>query len=165
MVHDRFEYVMPARADVVFDAFHYHRWPHRWDSLVNATHVLGGAPCPFVGALTENSGGGLLRPLAMRTRFVSYQPAKVAAANMEGRAFPFSRWAASMRHRPLDDGRSVMIYTYSFECSPRLLRWLLEPVTKCLFDWQTHKRFGRMRAFLHAHAQEVHAWQQAERPQ
>jgi hypothetical protein len=165
MVHERLEYVMPARAEVVFDAFHYHRWRHRWDSLVNATHVLGGAPCPFVGALTENSGGGLLRPLAMRTRFVSYQPARVAAASMEGRSFPFSRWAASMRHQAFDEGCSLMIYTYSFECGPRVLRWLLEPVTKYLFDWQTNKRFERMRVFLQAHAHEVLAWQQAERPQ
>lgn len=165
MVHERFEYEMPAPAAVVFDAFHYHFWRHRWDSLVNATHVLGGAPCPFVGAVTENSGGGLLRPLAMRTQFITYQPARVAAANMVGRVFPFSRWAASMRHRELGDGRSVMVYTYSFECGPRPLRWLVEPITKRLFDWQTNKRFGRMRAFLQAHADEVLAWQRTERPQ
>lgn len=163
MVHDRFEYEMPAAAEVVFDAFHYQYWRHRWDSLVHATHVLGGAPCPYVGAVTENSGGGLLKPLAMRTRFVSYEPARVAAATMEGRSFPFARWAASMRHRPLDPGRSVMVYTYSFECGPRALRWLLEPVVKRVFDWQTHRRFARMRSFLQAHGDEVRAWQQ-ERP-
>jgi hypothetical protein len=165
MVHERFEYDMPAPAEVVFDAFHYHFWRHQWDSLVHATHVLGGAPCPYVGAVTENGGGGLLRPLAMRTRFVSYQPAQVAAASMEGRSFPFTRWAASMRHRPLEEGRSLMIYTYSFECGPPFLRWLLEPATKRLFDWQTHRRFARMREFLQAHAGDVVAWQRAERPQ
>lgn len=163
MVHERFEYEMPAPAQVVFDAFHYHHWRHRWDSLVHATHVLGGAPCPFVGAVTENSGGGLLRPLAMRTRFVSYQPGRLAAAAMEGRAFPFARWAASMRHRPLDAGRSVMIYTYSFECGPAGWRWLLEPLVKRVFDWQTQRRFARMRTFLQSHADEIRAWQQ-ERP-
>lgn len=162
MVHDRFEYEMPAPAAVVFDAFHYHQWRHQWDSLVNATHVLGGAPCPYVGARTENSGGGLLRPLAMRTRFVSYQPGKVAAATMEGRSFPFSRWAASMRHQPLPGARSLMVYTYSFECAPRGLRWLLEPITKRLFDWQTHKRFRRMRRFLETRAADIEAWQRLE---
>ena len=163
MVHDRFEYEMPAPAEVVFDAFHYQSWRHRWDSLVHATHVLGGAPCPFVGAVTQNSGGGLLRPLAMQTRFVSYEPARLAAATMVGSAFPFVRWAASMRHRPLAGDRSVMVYTYSFECGPRILRWALEPVVKRVFDWQTHRRFARMRSFLQAHAHEVRAWQ-AERP-
>jgi hypothetical protein len=38
MVHERFAYEMPADAEVVFDAFHYSHWRHRWDSLVNATH-------------------------------------------------------------------------------------------------------------------------------
>ena len=164
MPHDRFEYEMPAPAEVVFDVFHYHRWRRRWDSLVDATHVLGGAPCPYVGATTENSGGGIVRGLAMRTRFVSYQPARVAAAAMEGRSFPFARWAASMRHRGLEDGRSLMVYTYSFECAPRLLCWVLDPVVKRIFDWQTHRRFGRMRAWLQEHAQEVLAWQREGRP-
>ena len=162
MVHERFEFEMPAPPEVVFDAFHYQHWRHRWDSLVAATHVLGGAPCPFVGALTHNGGGGWLKPLSMRTRFISYQRAKVAAATMEGRSFPFTRWAASMRHQPLAAGRSVMVYTYSFECGPRALRWLLEPTTKRLFDWQTRKRFERMRRFLQAHADDVRAWQQGE---
>lgn len=35
MVHDRLEHVMPAAAEVVFDAFHYHLWRHSRDSLVN----------------------------------------------------------------------------------------------------------------------------------
>lgn len=84
MVHERFEFPMPASAEVVFDAFHDHRWRQRWDSLVHATHVLGGSPTPFVGAETSNAGGGLLRPLSMRTRFISCQPGKVAAATMLG---------------------------------------------------------------------------------
>lgn len=162
MVHERFEYEMPAPAEAVFDCFHYHEWRSRWDSLVHATHVIGGARCPYVGAVTENSGGGLLKPLAMRTRFISFQRAKVAAAAMEGRSFPFTRWAASMRHQPLAGGRSLMVYTYSFECGPRALRWVLEPVTKRIFDWQTNKRFARMRDFLQGHAAEVRAWQRQE---
>jgi hypothetical protein len=159
LVHERFEFEMPARADVVFDAFHYHHWRSRWDSLVHATHVLGGAPCPYVGAVTDNAGGGLLRPLAMQTEFISYDRPRVAAARMRGRAFPFARWAASMRHQPIDAHRSLMVYTYSFETAPRLLRWLLDPATKRIFDWQTRKRFDRMRDFLAGHAGEVEAWQ------
>lgn len=162
MVHERFEFEMPASAEVVFDAFHYHQWRHRWDSLVNATHVIGGAACPYVGAVTENSGGGLLRGLAMQTQFISFDRPRVAAATMRGRAFPFTRWAASMRHQPQSHSRSLMIYTYSFEAGPPGLRWLVEPVTKRVFDWQTRKRFARMQAFLATHADEVLAWQHAQ---
>lgn len=158
MAHERFEFVMPARAEVVFDAFHHHAWRCRWDSLVGAARVVGGAPCPYVGAVTENAGGGWLGLLSMRTEFVTFERPKVAAAAMQGRAFPFARWAASMRHRPLDAGHSVMLYTYSFETRPRALRWLMEPVTKWVFDRQTRKRFDRMRAFLEGHAAEIEAW-------
>jgi hypothetical protein len=159
MVHERFEFLMPASSEVVFDAFHYHRWRQRWDSLVEATHVLGGAECPYVGAVTHNTGGGLLRGLAMETQFISFERAKVAAATMTGESFPFRRWAASMRHRDLDAGGSVMVYTYSFEVKPRLLAWLVRPITKRIFDWQTKRRFARMQAFLASNAAEVEAWQ------
>ncbi len=110
---------MPAPAEVVFDAFHYHRWRAHWDSLVSRTQVQGGAPCPCVGAVSENTGGGWLRSLSMTTRFVSYDPPVLAAASMVGQSFPFSRWAASMRHQPLPDGRSVLVYTYTFSVAPR----------------------------------------------
>ena len=159
MVHERFEFDMPAPPEVVFDAFHYHLWRARWDSLVNATHVSGGAPCPYVGAVTENGGGGILRGLAMQTQFISFDRPRLAAAAMRGRALPFTRWAASLQHRPQAPGRSLRIYTYNFEAGPRGLRWLVEPVTKRVFDWQTRKRFARMQAFLASHAHEVAAWQ------
>lgn len=164
MAHDRFAYEMPAPPEVVFDSFHYHHWRCRWDSLVRETRVVGGAPCPCVGALTENAGRGWLKLLGMRTRFVAFESGKLAAAAMEGRSFPFARWAASMRHQALPGERSLMVYTYSFQAMPSALRWLLEPVAKRLFDHQTHKRFERLRRFLEAHAGEVRAWQEKGRP-
>lgn len=153
---------MPARADIVFDAFHYHRWRLRWDSLVRDTHVLGGAPCPFVGAVTENAGAGMLRGLAMRTEFVSYDRPRVAAAKMLGRSFPFTRWAASMKHEAIDGEHSLMIYTYTFDVGPTWLRWVVEPVATWIFDWQTCRRFRRLQAFLRTHAAEVAHWQTAQ---
>lgn len=159
MAHRRFEFGMPASADVVFDAFHFHHWRLRWDSLVRGTRVQGGAPCPFVGAITESEGRGLLRLLSMRTRFVSFDRPHVAAATMVGRSFPFSRWAASMQHR--DDGpdRSWLIYTYTFEVGPSWLRWLLEPIVVRMFDWQTLRRFARLHAYIQRHREEIERWQ------
>jgi hypothetical protein len=159
VAHQRLEFPMPASEAIVFDAFHHHQWRMRWDSLVSATHVLGGAPCPFVGAITENAGAGALRGLSMRTQFVSYEPPRVAAATMLGRSFPFIRWAASMRHRSTAPNRSLLIYTYSFEVGPTALRWVLEPIVKQIFDWQTRRRFARLRDFLTSHADDVALWQ------
>jgi hypothetical protein len=41
MPHYRFEFPMPARADVVFDAFHFHHWRVQWDTLVQGTRYGG----------------------------------------------------------------------------------------------------------------------------
>ena len=164
MTHRKIEFTMPASAAVVFDAFHYHAWRERWDSLVSRTRVEGGAPCPSVGAVTANTGGGLLRGLSMRTRFVRYDRAQLAAATMVGRSFPFTRWAASMRHAPLPGGRSLMVYTYTFEVGPAALRWLLVPIVARVFERQTRQRFARLQDFLAAHAGEIEAWQAAGTP-
>jgi hypothetical protein len=159
MAHRRLEFPMPASESVVFDAFHYHHWRSRWDSLVSATHVLGGSPCPFVGAVTENTGAGALRGLAMRTQFVAYDRPRVAAATMLGRSFPFTRWAASMRHRATAAHTSLLIYTYTFEVGPVPLRWFIAPVVERIFDWQTRRRFARLQDFLASHAVDVERWQ------
>lgn len=159
MAHERFEFAMPASAAVVFDAFHHHHWRLRWDSLVRNTRVVGGAPCPSVGAVTENSGAGWLHGLSMRTQFVSYERPHLAAAAMLGQSFPFRRWAASMQHRDLGSQQSLLIYTYTFEVGTPAWRWLLEPPVRWMFNRQTKKRFGRLRFFLASHAREVEQWQ------
>lgn len=160
MAHRRFEFHMPASEQVVFDAFHYHQWRLRWDSLVRDTRVVGGAPCPFVGAVTENAGAGGLRLLSMRTRFVSYDRPHLAAASMIGRSFPFRRWAASMQHKPLGPCASLLVYTYTFETWPAFLRWLLEPLVQSIFEHQTRRRFARLHDFLALHADEIQCWQE-----
>lgn len=159
MAHRKLEFIMPAPAGVVFDAFHYHQWRIHWDSLVARTQVNGGAPCPSVGAVSRNTGGGLLRTLSMTTRFVTYEPAVLAAATMVGRSFPFARWAASMRHHDLPGNRSVLVYTYTFSVMPSALAWLVEPVVNRAFLMATEKRFRRLQAFLAAHGGEVKDWQ------
>ena len=152
---------MPAPCEAVFDIFHYHVWRARWDSLVSATSIVGGAPCPSIGAINEVATGGILRGLSMRTEFVSYSRLTIAAARMVGHAFPFTKWAASMKHEPVDADRSVMIYTYTIETGPRLLRWLMEPVVNHIFRRQTLKRFECMKNFLLANRAEIEAWQRA----
>jgi hypothetical protein len=114
--------------------------------------------------VTENAGAGALRGLAMRTEFISYDRPRVAAARMLGRSFPFTRWAASMKHQAIDDARSLMVYTYTFEVGPPWMRWAVAPVTAWIFDWQTRRRFRRLQAFLRAHAQEVARWQATQTP-
>ncbi len=160
MAHRKLEFLMPAPARVVFDAFHYHQWRVHWDSLVSRTRVQDGSPCPSVGAVSENTGGGLLRALSMTTRFVTYDPPGLAAATMVGKSFPFSRWAASMRHVDLEDDRSLLIYTYTFAVAPAAMARWLEPVVDRVFLRATEKRFRRLQTFLDTQGALVQAWQE-----
>jgi hypothetical protein len=162
MAHGRLTFRMPASAAVAFDAFHYTHWRAQWDSLTRASHVLDGAPCPYVGAITHNIGRGWLGSLSMRTQFVTFERPRLAAAAMIGRAFPFARWAASMRHEPLAEGGSLLIYTYTLSTSPAWLRWLIEPLVDRLFAWQTLRRFSRMQRFLQQRAADVEHWRREQ---
>src|SRR5262249_3392371 len=106
---------------------------------------------------------GALRRMSMKTRFVSYDRPRVAAATMVGRSFPFRRWAASMQHRTDGPQQSWLIYTYTFDVGPPTLRWLFEPPVVWVFDWQPRRRFARLRSFLQRHAGEVEQWQSKHR--
>lgn len=163
MAHKKMIFPMPARADIVFDAFHYHEWRRQWDSLVRRTSVENGAPCPSVGAITENLGAGALRALTMRTQFVSYDRPVVAAASMVGQSFPFTKWAASMRHQEVGPNESQLVYTYTFQVGPAPLRFVLEPFVDWVFVRKTRQRFQRLAQFLASHAADIADWQQRRR--
>lgn len=60
----------------------------------------------------------------------------------------FGRWAASIKHEPIDGGSSKITYTWSFEAKPRLLRWLFEPIMARVFRWETRKRLRALRDHL-----------------
>lgn len=83
---------------------------------------------------------------------------------MLDQSFPFTRWAASMRHRATGPNESVLVYVYSFDVGPPWLAWLHEPIVDGVFYWQTRRRFGRLRGFLADHAAEVEAWQLNQPP-
>lgn len=159
MAHQKLIFPMPARADIVFDAFHYHEWRRQWDSLVRRTRAENGAPCPSTGAITENLGSGALRALTMRTRFVSYDRPVLAAATMVGHSFPFTQWAASIRHQENGPNQSLLIYTYTFQAGPAPCRAVLDPMVDWIFTHKTRQRFKRLAEFLANHANDISAWQ------
>lgn len=162
MVQRRLEFDMPAPPAVVFDAFHHQIWRRRWDPMVARTGISGGADCPFVGAETVSRGAGLLSWIEVRTRFVSFDRPKVAAASMIGASFPFARWSAAMRHRAsADASRSTMIYIVNFDVASGLARCGLQSIVTALFVAQTRRRFSRLQRFLQEHQQEIVHWQAA----
>lgn len=68
-----------------------------------------------------------------------------------------------MRHRPLPNGESILVYTYSFEVAGDPVSYLVKPLVAVVFYWQTYRRFGRLRKFLLQSADEVRNWQMQQR--
>lgn len=162
MPHGRLSFVMNAPCDAVFDAFHHHDLRQRWDSLVRHPVLENGASWPSVGAVTFNPGSGWARGLSMRTKFLSFERPRLAAACMVGKSFPFSMWAASLRHEPLGGQRSLLVYTYNIKSSASLRGWA-EWVVHGLFHLESRRRFRRMQRYLDEHLAQVIDWQERQR--
>ena len=118
MAHGRLVFVMPAGRADAFEAFFNHTVRLRWDTLLSVNYVEGGGTHPYVGAVSTNRGRGWKTGLAMRTRFLSYDPPRQASAELVEPTGPFALWAASMRFKDRDDGGSDLIYTYSIRLRP-----------------------------------------------
>lgn len=148
MSQHRISLIMPASAADTFEAFHNHALRMQWDTLLSRAGVKGGGSHPYIGAITFNEGRGWKRYFSMRTRFVNFQPAQVAAAILVEPEGLFEWWAASMRHRDLADNTSELIYTFSVRLRPRWLGWLLDPLANRIFEHETRQRFAAMAEYL-----------------
>jgi len=148
MAHGRLHFVMPARSAEAFEVFYNHGIRLRWDTLLSVNYVEGGGTHPYVGAISTNRGRGWKTGLAMRTRFLSYDPPRQASAELIEPTGPFALWAASMRFKDRDDGGSDLIYTYSIRLRPRWIGVLFEGLAGILFAWETRKRFAAMADYL-----------------
>ena len=81
MARGRLEFVMPARSADAFEAFFNHSVRLRWDTLLKVNYVEGGGTHPYRGAVSTNIGRGWKTGLSMRTRFLVYDPPRLAPAD------------------------------------------------------------------------------------
>lgn len=154
MAHGQLHFRMPAPSAVAFESFFNHAVRRRWDTLLDVNYVEGGGDHPYAGAISSNEGRGWKRGLAMRTRFVAYDPPRVAAARMIECVGPFASWAASMRFRDRDDGTCDMWYTYAIRFRPPWLDRWFGWAGGMLFERETRMRFAAMAAYLRANGRE-----------
>ena len=148
MARSRLAFVMPARSAEAFEAFFNHSVRLRWDTLLKVNYVEGGGTHPYVGAISTNVGRGWKTGLSMRTRFLVYDPPRLASAEMVAPSGPFELWAASMRFFHRDDDHCELVYTYAIKLRPRWLGALLDPLASLLFAWETRRRFSAMARYL-----------------
>ena len=139
---------MPASSAAAFEAFFNHEVRLRWDTLLRSTYVEGGGSHPYAGAITVNKGRGWKGGMGMRTRFLTYDPPRQAAAEMVEPTGMFQLWAASMRFSDREDGHSDLVYTYAIQLRPRWFAALFGWAGNLAFSWETRRRFKAMAAFL-----------------
>jgi hypothetical protein len=137
---DHVSATIPANAADVFTLVHDYARRLEWDTLLRAAYLDDGHVIAAKGATSVCVGRRRLGGLALRTRYVSFDPPKVAAVEMINSPPFFATWAASIRHAELGPGESRITYTFHFRARPRWLAWLLEPIMLVVFRWETRKR-------------------------
>lgn len=153
MSRQKITLVMPAPAAATFEAFHNHNVRLEWDTLLSIANVESGDSHPYIGAVTFNQGRGWMNLLSMRTRFVNYQPGKVAAAVLVEPAGVFQEWSASMRHRDLNEGTSELIYTFNLKLRPHWFGRFVDEWANRLFARATRKRLLALADYLRENSQ------------
>ena len=146
-MHARVSEVMPAGCEAVFDLVHDYARRLEWDPMLRAAFVEGGGAATQ-GAVAVCSGKWIVGGLTLRTVYVSFARGEVAAVKMVNTPMLFDRWAASIRHEPLEAGESRITYTYNFRAKPRWLAFVLEPILAVVFRWETRKRLRALRDVL-----------------
>jgi hypothetical protein len=140
---------LPASSAEVFALLHDYPRRLEWDTLLAEAYVEGDA-VPGVGAIAVCRGKRAVGGFPMRTRYISFRPGHVAAVELLAPVSFFERFAASIRHRDLGDGRSLLEYRYRFLARPRWLRWCLHPLMNAVLSWETRKRLRALAGQLAA---------------
>jgi polyketide cyclase/dehydrase/lipid transport protein len=148
MPHGSISEMIPASSAAVFDLIHDYDRRLTWDTLLSAASLTDGHTRAEEGATTLCTGRGWLRPIAMKTIYVTFDRPRLAAVKMINSPPFFATNAASLRHEALEGGQSRITYTWTFTARPRWLAWLLEPVMQRVFAWETKKRLSSLRAYF-----------------
>ncbi len=134
-------------ADDVFAIVHdYNRRLH-WDTLLKSAVLTGGADKAGPGVRSVCTGKWMTGGIAMETEYVSFTPGSVAAVKLTNRPLLFQTFAATIRHKPLAEGRSQTTYIYNFEARPAWLRWLLHPVMQRMLLKETRRRLQALKVY------------------
>jgi|SRR6187399_1096354 len=137
-----------ASCEAVFDAIHDYERRLEWDSMLSRASLLGGATAAKVGVRSLCVGtwkGGLL---ALETEYVRFERGKVAAVKLTNRPPFFAKFAATIKHTALGQGRSRMTYIYSFRARPIFLAPIFEPIMKVMLSREVRGRVEALRAFV-----------------
>ena len=141
-----------APCEVVFALVHDYARRLEWDTMLSEARLLGGAARADVGVRSLCVGTWQSAFLGLETEYVQFVPGRRAAVRLTNRPPFFERFAATIRHDPLDTGGSRTTYVYSFRARPRVLAPLLEPVMQLMLGREVRRRLRALQAFAEREA-------------
>lgn len=139
---------IPASTIEVFDLLHNYKRRLEWDTLLQKAYLEKEFPEACKGAISVCQGRNILGGFALRTEYVSFERAKVAAVKLLNQPPFFETFAASIRHLEITENQSEIIYKVNFTAKPKFLRWFLDPLMKKVFAWETKKRLTALRRYF-----------------
>jgi hypothetical protein len=139
---------IPASAVEVFDLLHDYERRLEWDTLLQKAYLEDDFPNSCKGAVSVCQGKNYLGGFAVRTEYVSFEKGRAAAVKMLDRPPFFDAFAASIRHRDTGKNQSEIVYKVNFTARPKFLRWILHPVMKAVFVWETRRRLASLKEFF-----------------
>jgi ribosome-associated toxin RatA of RatAB toxin-antitoxin module len=117
-----------------------------WDPFLRHAELVGGATAPGVGVrawCVARSG------LGMETEYVSFTPPRIAAVRMTRGPWVLESFGGAWEFGPAGEGLTSVAFRYQFRMRPRWLAWVLEPLARRWFSWETRKRVVALQAALH----------------
>lgn len=143
-----------ASAAEVFVLLHDYGRRLAWDTLLSEAYLCDGAERAGLGVVSVCRGRSRLGGFALETEYVSFNESESASVKLVNRPPFFEIFVATIRHRDLPSGSSLVEYTYTFASRPRWLRFLLDPVMTWSFSRETRRRLSSLARFLEAKAGE-----------
>lgn len=139
---------MPAAGLDVFQLLHDYKRRLEWDTLLRSAYLEDGYDKADVGAISVCTGKWRFGGMAVRTRYVAFQPGALAAVQMINRPLFFESFAASIRHQDISASQSTITYRFNFTARPRFLRFILHPLMSQVFRIETKQRLQALREFI-----------------
>ena len=114
-----------------------------WDPFLRQAELLDGAVSAGVGVrawCVARLGVG------METEYVSFVSPRIAAVKMTRGPWPIESFGGAWEFSPVGDGATRVVFRYQFRMRPRWLAWVLEPLARRWFSWETRKRVVALQA-------------------
>ncbi len=152
MAHGEVSAIIPAPSQKVFDLLHDYSRRLEWDTLLQAAYLEDGHVLAGKGVTAVCVGRASLGGLVLKTIYVTFERPTLAAVKMVNKPPFFQSWAASIQHQEVSDNESRITYKFHFRTRPRFLGFVLDPLIKKIFVWETKKRLQALANFFqHSH--------------